>query len=608
MTPRTEYWARIGNFYQLANKVAWSRLVGFSYRTQNSPPILSLTICHKKDDFLELTLKLSILYDQEINSLVKEYFANIEHRITNTVYSKYVILRCYRIESQKMDPRFLQQLFALKNAHASIKAQFTDDIIQELNNIIRFLDTNDVTISHVIINNKDNQNSHLNPALKNSTEIITYLESTDKHKDSLEVRKKIHTQLTKGANPNQRDIFGLCILSFMITRMHEAELIGNIKLLLAYGASYKLRDGTGHSALEWARISKKLSAFNLFAALETQIQREISSRIKLVAANILAGHRRVFSSYRFTQPEIEIYSTFKCSHDISNEDREGLSQLYSKWFDGEAALAATFAPKDNKYIEILRDISGKVIGFVTYVLKKTDDILWCNVDLALMDEPYVQFGIMQAIIFRFPFSLQKIFPKLIIWVVFIGMHFNAFNTVAKNLKNLAWPLYQPDGQIDKISDALLNKFSYQLKIHYEPPDICYVVEKHPVIVKKAHASKVPSLKEELYQAFRDNHGDQNPEEIKKRGVITAAIISVELFENFFTIFANLGWNFGCEVLQFTDKLGKSDFFPAPVANAQLSLFRAAPLIWEGIKLTESIDYMTLDRQLPFKTDLMANLA
>ena len=374
--------------------------------------------------------------------------------------------------------------------------------------------------------------------------------------------------------------------------------------MLNYQVNFKKFDSysAGVSPLEYVVAYEQPKLFSLMTASESRIERPLPAQAQMQSADIVAAANQIQSAFRF--PQGTLHSTFKTIGDLTDKEKQAVYGLYRKVFEGEAAIDASFAPQKNKYINLICRENGQISGFVTYLLNFTEHKLHCCIDLALADNEVGNFGIMPAHIYGFPFSLQQLFPQLIIWVIFLAVNKDAI----RHLAGPYFPKYGSARQKDEMEEILINKFGFQLNLVYENPSICYAVEKNPVVVKKLSQNTRPDLTEELYEAYRDNNGSVDLSEIKKRGVVIGIPMSFEFGAHLQEMLARRKLNFMRTANALSSALAKTRIFSNQYMLPKPQYYHDWPLFKRGEKIPAAAELLTaLELQPQQKTGLAANL-
>ena len=577
MNNRGSFWHRSGDFYNVCHHTQrWTRDVSFIYHTGTTVPVKSVYV--QFGPYLAIRLKV-LLFDYPVLSrLIRQFFPDAD----NEGFSSYrggcsISIYCYRQKDGKMDMDFLARFKQFIDKNALLKTQFTEDILDEIESIINFINTNSHSAGHNIMTNPELLSLHHYSPLRRGQRLVQYVNALTDKKIPVTSNdiKAIHYYLARGESASQCNSAGHSVLTLLCVLDETETLYSALKLLLNYGANFKEADPfNGLLPLEVAASSRQAGIVNFFISTEIKVIPPIPESLKLFTADTFAGWQKVFSIFRF--PQGELHTTLKLMQDLTADEREGVYQLYRRLLDGEEGIEATFSPRENKFINLVRRENGQIVGFVIYVLKFSGKNLWCNVDLELYDD-CPNYGIMPAITYSFPFSLQQLFPHLIIWVIFLGIHYASFRRIENQL---AFPKYQLEGQIAEIADALLKQFGYQLQIHHEGVSISYATEIKPITVKREHQQQLPDLKEELYHAYRDNNGTVPASEIKKRGVIVAIPMSFEFFAYLHQMLARRGLNFYHTAAALSTNLPKSGLFPADNMLPEPQYYAAGPLFWQ----------------------------
>lgn len=599
MHKKWDIWTRKWDFY--SHYFQWEREVDpndsdrqqfkcigvkFKYSNLKFAPVNCVRI--ELRDYLFIIINVSPFKIDGFFSSAEKLFANVRKVMIDGRIKQYLgpgesYGTSIRIQ---IEHDFLEQFAVLLDNHPDIKSLLSGELIKEIENIIAFVANPSSNFKHIIpLNNLGNElildDDKSNPELNDSMELINYIDNLRKNPVDTDIQiKKLHGLLAKGENPNKCHN-GVTSLRLLITHSYNYKqfLIQLCKLMVTYGARAELPSPTDKvSAVEYAFAIGNFQVVDFFIALATKPVQPPSAASLLYTADTHGARHKVISTFRF--PKGELYTTLKRMDDLTNEDKDELINLYRKRrLTGDALL--TFSAGKNKFIDIIRNEGGKIVGFVIHILRFDKDILWCNVDLELFDCDYSNYGIMPGITYRFPFSLQLLYPKLTVWIVFFSAHWCSFNRIKDEL---AVPMYISDPVVEKLLDALLKLYAYKFILHYNAPQEFYIIEEHPTVVQGEHRSAIPGLKEELYHQYRGDNGTIPPELIKQRDVLVALPSTINFMKTLHNMLAFKGMNFLCNVYELAKQLTVSGLFEASEPVAEQRFVEGRYIFWQGIKV------------------------
>lgn len=592
MHTRWNAWTRTGDFYTAY--VWWLKNVDadddysqqfkcisvkFNYFNLNVVPIKSITI--ELRDHLFIVFNVSPFNIDGLFLTATKLFRNVrkvnsDGSITHYLGAQEDYGTSIRIQ---IDNDFLRNFAVLLNIHQDMKSQLSIELLKEIKNIIAYVDAPGLSLKHLVPLDTGGEEDALNPALSDSRQLIRFIKHLRKRPVSQTQVKMLHGLLSRGENPNQCDK-GLTSLRLIITYSYNYNeyVIQLCKLMLAYGVRPEQPSPADTvSAVEYAFATGRFHVLKFFIDIASKPVQPPSAASLLFTADTHAADHKVISSFRF--PKGELYTTLKRMEDLTVAERIELDNLYKKRLAGDSTV--TFSVGENKFIDIIRHESGKIVGAVIHIIRFDSRNLWCNIDLELFDDAYQNYGIMPAITYRFPFSLQLLFPDLTIWIVFFSAHYASFKRVQNEL---AIPKYQLEGQVEEITDVLFKLFGYKLKLHHADASECYIIEEHPTVVCGEHRSGMPGLMEELYHQYRGDNGSIPVDEIKKRDVLVALPVAIEFMKTLQNMLAAKGLNFICNVYELAKQLTSSGLFDTKYDVSTQSFSLGKHLFWQGVRV------------------------
>lgn len=592
MRNRWNIWLRDGDFYIADNNPErfFSRNVTYTYITSSVLPVKTIKVC--VSDHLYVVLGVSPFFNSEIYHLAKSTFTTVDG--IGEEYLRFVEIR--------VDDLFMRQLDVFIRQRADVKAQFTPEIITEIRNILAFMANPDPAIRHFIPENSESLYSHLNPRRRTTMDLIGMIAVMENGVVAPESMRQVHKILASGDDPNKRDLRGMCPIRLVMQYSHPDYQLQLIQLIYVYGGLFDCPDPRDDLApIEAAYVMGKPHLVNFFISTVTKPEKPVDPSTQLLTVDTLSAHNKILSSFRF--PKGELYSTLKEISGLSMEEREGLYRLYRQRFEGDDAFGISFSSSEHKLVDIIRNEGGTIVGAVIYVIRFVRNEVWCNIDLELFDDACPNHGIMPAITYRLPFSLQALYPDKIIWIVFLGAHFSSFNRVKEEL---AVPRFREQGQVEEIAEILKSEFGYRLKLHHTEGAECYVVEEHPAVVKGMHQSRVPDLLEELYLRYRGMSQSVPPEELKKRDVLVALPVSFDFLKTVHNISARKGLNFYRLVCDLGNRMHECMRMAGSQSVAMPRFFNAAAIFWLRQKVqVNDYHYLQLVNYPVYKNNLTA---
>lgn len=480
-----------------------------------------------------------------------------------------------------IDKDFIRNFPAFLDDNPEINEQITEKLKTEIKNIITYTKTQRRGLRHIIpVEHEHTIKEKLNPKYENSQELVEYLYNLRGTVDRNHYLI-FHKLLAEGRNPNAsikrpgtvKNDFN-CLRLIMVTITGEY-LIAFLKLAIIYGADpFALNPFDRASAIEYALVKNNTMVLNLFTMLTMQSKKELKNPPKLLTADTHATKKFVVSVFRF--PQLEIFVKFKCSMDLTAEEVSGLKSIFDKRLKNDKARDSIFLPVENRFVEIITNAGGEIVGCVVHHIGTNNGALWCNIDLVIIDDNYGKYGLTQAIIYRFPFALQLLFPTTMIWCAFISGNPAVFGQIQQEL---SVPLYQSEGQVEEVASILEKLFGYKIKLHHKDISQCYVEEEDPVVTIAAHKRNLLGALEEIFEGYKLNDDAATTSELAKRNVMMALPVSSNFLKTLQELLARLGLNFFHTVFDFKTKLISSGMFAAPQSNIPPRFYKAAFIFW-----------------------------
>lgn len=540
-------WIREGNFYSLNEGKFPRRQVIFKNYSVCLVAIKKIEVSVSFDNSIFITPSMS--FRAKLAEVGPLYFGS-SFRMSNGLFEI------------KIDKNSLLQLneFSkyLRSIAPDVDQQFPEPLKREIETIIRFL-TNDP-------NEQDGSYQHflpehpvfsgyVNTNVKNSQIIEMILDLIFKNsyyrnkpeKLALRHEKTIarcQHLLAKGADANQLGETGATALK-MIVNTNSLDLA---KLFLAYGAvPFYPGEGELVSPIEVAMKGNNIPMIELFTSKLSPLKKSPPAQT-ITGLSMWPQPHDASMLFRFSDGN-SLFCTIKPSHELTEKERAELYALYDSRFGDEPTNDARnelFAAKEGKLITLIYNQDRRIVGTVIYTIKRIDNEIWTVIDLELFHAQHPNLGMMPAITYSVPYSLQLLFPESIVRIVFFSLTNASFNRVKQDL---AFPKYQEEGILDKLLIAL-EHFPYQFKFYSDGQSQFYLIETKPSLIKDSPQPALNDYDEFLYERLRGNNGDLSPEERNRREVLVSMPVAFDFLKTLHRISAHRGIN----VLQIFYKL------------------------------------------------------
>lgn len=587
MRDRWNVWTRTaGNFY--SDYIRFYETIGasyfqhqefrsievtYTYASLEFVPIRSITIDLREDLYIVLYIT-TFFRDNFLQSAKRFFHAEINNADGSISH--------YRGPGEgygtsiriKVNNNFFQKFKDFLNLHPEVKLQISNDIMMEIHNIIQFLKTKNRSFRHKIPFDSTVKDL-LNPAMENSQDLVDFVYTLQNGQVNSAQKKEFHRLLALGTDPNQQGR-GMTLMRLIITFCHKDFVIDLCKLIVAYGGRPDYPSEVDKiSAIEYAFAAARFNIVDFFISSATKPIKQPHHSMRLLTADVHATPKQVLSVFRF--PQGELYATLKHAEHITIDETSGLKKLSLKESRGESCLKTIFSPEQGKYVVIIRDLSGEIVGTVVYIVRTNV----CNIDFGLFDRNCSNFGIMQAIIYQFPFSLQCLFPNTVFWIKFSG-RYPAFKEVEQLL---GIPKYQYPGQIEAFAETDRELFGDDFTLHHADVTECYITENEPIEIINERQSNEPTIMEELFLQYIGEKENVSREELKKRYIYFRTPLSAEFLFWLQRFLATRNLNFYQCVTDLENEIRCSDFLAVSLSNDDVpkQFYKATYLFWENDK-------------------------
>lgn len=531
--PKQGWWHRIGTFYELKQTVSsadWTRRLqcpvqihGVSFRNSMPSEVIlrQIYVMQYTDGSARIDLKASPF---KFDELIKAY--NFIFKTNYTIEDS--LSQTLKLEFTAETGLKLIELFNYLNTKSQSE-EFSPELMAEIIQLSASLKMNRdlfYTQKHKISEGTVST-AHVNPSREKSKDLVNLLQYAPVNKQS-ELEKDLKKLLTKGEDPNQESGLGQTPLSLAVLGCDKLILM----LLLCYGANpwAPTNDFSGFAPIELAKLYNDNEKFTFIEKACAQVEKPTSVSRSLSSVKTIdtfANANKVTTIIELADSKTTLVSTLKEISELTEEETSQLLDLYTHIFhtsteDIKKGFDQAFSPAPGKWIDIIRDKTGRIIGAATYILRKETNDLYLMVDLSFLHPDYQGCGIMPLIDYRVAFALQKLFPNFNTYVVFLAASYAAFRRVEHLL---CTPKYQPEGIKDRLKHVFADLFHYSLTWNDTPDGVYFNVKEENQLVStnKQTKSNAPIMEEFFHQHLRGAMDGYIPVLIPVRDDLLAAL-------------------------------------------------------------------------------------
>lgn len=521
--PNKNYWFRVNNFYDGKRYASYwgfnyisldyifdedpnsTNVVAFLNMSPAEALVRSIKIIKYTDNTIKILIEPSPLKYEAFSlecfrSLKTTFRQDTLFKDNNKVLSKHIKnslgRKVIEIVGDASSLLLLLQFFEQLNLHSEIE-EFPEILFSELVAMYDYLHQN-IPHDHFIAEPETRSPVYREFIPKNR--LFTLLTNYPKNPDVNQLEIQLKQLLAEGDNPNYQDVDDTSLL-YHATRKFKSPVM--LQLLLCYGAQIMVTNRWDLlTPLEFAMRSNNLVSYNLLNTAYQQskiIYRAPSNESRVRNIQTFISKNKVSSSIQFVN-NLVITSELKAMSALCPEELVALFCLYEKIYqasqnDIRESFAQTFTPDNGKFINLLRDASGAIIGAVASIVREENHEIYVLVDQSFLHPKYQGIGIMPLFDYQLPFALQNL-TNTKTSILFLAASYNAWRRV-QNIP--CFPKYQNKQSKNQIKHLFNEVFNARVKMTDTPDGVfCTVSEETKLSVTTSRKPKTSIMEDFFY--------------------------------------------------------------------------------------------------------------